>query len=397
LVTLLCASACSADDSGGTASNAGGAGSGATGGKSSDGSAGTGASSGSGGVMLDGSAADACVAEKLVAKLEKKPVDVIVLVDTSATMAPASAAVEDNINGKFASVLGASNLDYRVVVLAGYGANEELCVSPPLGGASCSPPPSVPANTSQFFHYPRASGSGALLQNIIDWYNAPDSLGTAPNGWSGFVRTDSLKVFLIFSDTSSSSSIDGSSFESQLLALTPAVFGTASARNYIFHTIIGLGENSPATSPWMPSDPVVSSTCSGYSGSLGPGEPLQNLSKLTGGLRFPICQFAAFDVVFQALAQSVVTTTPLECEFPFPTPPAGKTIDPNTIQLDYTPGTGGPTQSFTQVKSLADCTPSSFYVENQTIILCPDACTAVKADSSGNIDVRFGCDVGFVK
>lgn len=391
--------ACGEDDSGGTASNVGGAtsGGGTSGSGGTDGG-GAVSSGGSGGLSLDGgdAGADACVADKVEAKLVKKPVDIIVVVDTSPTMNPASSAVEQNINQNLAQVLSASSIDYRVVVLAGYGSGAELCVDPPLGGASCASPPSTPANTSTFFHYPSATGSGALLQNILSWYNSADPLGTAPSGWSAWMRAEALKVFLVFSDTSSQSSLSGAQFDGQLLALSPALFGSASARNYVFHSIIGLQENSPATSPWLPSDPIVTGTCSGYSGALGSGGPVQEVSVLSGGLRFPICQFGSFDVVFQALAKEVVQGTPIACDLPFPTPPAGKTIDPNTIEVVYTPAAGS-AETLSQVKSLADCTPGSFWVDGQTIHLCPAACTKVNSGSGGSVAVKFGCDVGFVK
>jgi hypothetical protein len=121
------------------------------------------------------------------------------------------------------------------------------------------------------------------------------------------------------------------------------------------------------------------------------------VSILTGGLRFPICQFGSFDVVFKAIASSVVQSVPIACDIPFPTPPAGKTIDPNTIQLDYTPGGGGSVEQLAQVKDASACSASSFWVEGQTIHLCPAACSKVNATPGGSVDVRFGCDVGFVK
>jgi hypothetical protein len=385
--------ACGGDDDGSTASNSSGGG-GGVGGSSGDAST---AATG-GGISLDGgsdSSADACAATSVGATVVKKPVDLILIVDTSPTMQPASTAVENNVNQNLAQVLTTSNVDYRIIVLAGYGSGPELCVGPPLGGASCASPPATPANTSTFFHYGSSTGSGALLQNIIAWYNAPDPYGLAPTGWSAWLRADSLKVFVAISDTSSGSNMSDGQFDAQLLALSPAMFGTAAAREYVFHSIIGLNENNPPTSPWLPTDPIVTGTCTGYSGSLGSGDQVQGVSILSGGLRFPICQFGSFDVVFQAIASNVVSAVPIACDLPFPTPPTGKTIDPNTVELDFTPGGGGPVEKLIQVKSAAECTPSAFWIEGETIHLCPDACAKVNADG-GSISVRFGCDVGFV-
>ncbi|MBI5536748.1 MAG: hypothetical protein HY898_28770 [Deltaproteobacteria bacterium] len=398
----LLASACGSSEP--TASNASNGGSGGAGGSAAGASDGGLIDTGKGGsIPMEASPGDsqgdACVADELQAKLVKKPVDVIVVIDTSSTMKPASDAVESNINDNLAAVLTAGNVDYRLVVVAEYGSGAKVCIGPPLGGAPCTPtPPAVPANTPTFFHYARGTGSGGFLAAIIAYYNQADPYNLAPAGYSQWLRPEALKVFLAFTDTSSSSSLSSTQFDTQLLALQPAVFGTAQARNYVFHSIIGLKENNPPTSAWLPSDPVVSGTCTGgnYSGDLGAGKPLQEVSILTGGLRFPICQFASFDVVFKELAKEVVAVTPVACDFPFPEPPAGKTIDPDTIQLDYTPGNGGAPQTFKQVASAAACNATSFYVEGTTIHLCPQACTVVSADETATIRVRYGCDVGFV-
>ena len=352
------------------------------------------------GGQSDGGGPDACAAQSEQATLEKMPVDIIMYVDTSSTMGPASASVEQNINTNLAQVLTSANVDFRLIALAGYGSGDQLCVDPPLGGALCTPdPPALPANTNQFFHYTSAGGSGALFDNILAWYTAPDTLGTAPDGWKTWVRPEALKAFLIFSDTSSGPTMAGETFDQQLLALDPLQFGTSDARKYVLHAIIGLRENDPPTAAWMPTDPVVTDTCSagGYAGAVAPGEECQKVAILTGGLRFPLCEFASFDVVFQALAEDVVALAPVACSFPFPTPPSGQTLDPNTIELDYTPGDGSAVQAFTQVASPAECDAASFYVDQETIILCPEACDVVQSDPGASIGVRFGCDVGFAK
>ncbi|MEZ4220302.1 MAG: hypothetical protein R3B13_05175 [Polyangiaceae bacterium] len=388
--------ACGAEDSGKAPPNTGG--SAGTGG-SADASQSGGAGGGTGGVSLDAGDAEAaaCVADVVEATSAKLPVDVILVVDTSATMAPVSDAVEANVNANLAAELTTSGIDYRLIVLAGYGSGAELCIGPPLGGANCATPPAQPANTSTFFQYPDTTGSGGMLANIVQWYNTADPMGTAPSGWSQWLRSDAWRVFVVMTDSESTSSLSGAQFDSQLLALTPANFGTASARRYTFHSIIGLGENTPATSPWLPSDPIVTTTCGNGEGfTTGAGEPFQEVSKLTGGLRFPVCQYQSFNSVFQGLAKDVATFTPFACDMPFPTPPAGKTIDPNTIQLTYTP-LGGTSELFKQVKSAAECSPGSMWVEGQTIHVCPEACTKVNATAGGTIGVQFGCDVGFVK
>lgn len=340
----------------------------------------------------------ACVADTVEAKLEKKPIDLVLLVDTSGSMAPVSNAVEQNINDNLASILEASGLDYRVIALAGYGSGPLLCVGPPLGGADCSSPPPEPANTARFFQYVVNLGSGGMPGAIVDFYDLPDDSGAAPNGFKDWLRPDSQKVFLIFSDTESASNAvaDGDQFDADLLARDPVAFGTPENRAYTLHSIIGLKQSSPATAPWLPSDPIVSGICSGLGDDLGAGKAVQEASILSGGLRFPVCQYSSFDTVFHAIADNVVEHSVIACDIDFPDAPNGGTIDPNTVQIDYTPGDGSPVASLHQVTSAATCEPDAFYITDEVIHLCPDACTELKADSMAQLDVRFGCDVGFV-
>lgn len=346
-----------------------------------------------------GAGGNTCAASTVDAELAKKPIDLILMVDTSGSMSPASNAVEQNINDNLAAILEQSGLDYRVIVMAGYGAGAELCVGPPLGGADCASPPPLPANTARFFHYDKPSGSGSILEAIIAWYSAPDDSGAAPNGFSGWLRPDSQKVFLIFSDTESTSNATsvGDTFDANLLALDPESFGTADERKYTFHSIIGLHQSTPATAPWLPTDPLVSGTCSGLGDDLGSGKAVQQVSILSGGLRFPVCQYGAFDVVFQTIADSVVEQSVLACDIPLPEAPAGETIDPATIAVDFTPSMGNTAVSFHQVPDLSECEADAFYIDGDTIILCPDACGAVQGDAMAKLDVRYGCDVGYVE
>ena len=356
-------------------------------------SAGFGTSAGNGGAGGAGS----CVATSLTATLEKKPIDLIVVVDTSGSMAPVSDAVEQNINENLANILEQSGLDYRVIAIAGYGSGALLCVGPPLGGADCSNPPPLPANTPRFFQYVANLGSSGILNAILTMYDSPDDSGAAPNGYKDWLRSDSQKVFLLFSDTASASNktAEGDAFDAGLLARDPAAFGTPDARTYTFHSIIGLKQSSPATAPWLPTDPIVSGTCSGLNGDLGAGKSVQEASILSGGQRFPVCQYASFDTVFQTIADSVVNQAVVACDIAFPMPPNGQTIDPSTVQVDFTPSDGSPVVSMHQVQSLATCEPNAFYIESEVIHLCTDACSEVRADSMAKVDVRFGCDVGF--
>lgn len=312
------------------------------------------------------------------AKTVKRPVDVIVYVDTSPSMDPAVSAVEANIDTKLSAKMAASGIDFRVIMLAGKKV------------------PANPADPSRWFYYLRLGGSGALHENLLQWFAEPPSAGTQPlAGYSEWLRKGSFKTFLIVSDTSSGPTMSATAFDAALLALPGGFFGSAAAREYRYHGIIGLTENSPVTKPWAPTDPIQTGQCSGYNGSLGSGDNAQGVSILTGGLRFPLCQFGAYDGVFDAIATGIVQSTGVLCDFPAPAKDAaGNLIDPDTFQVKYTPSAGSAT-TLSQVKNLAACKPGAFYLEASQVRLCPADCATIKTDGGAKLELTYGCDVGY--
>ncbi len=329
-----------------------------------------------------------CAAQMLEAEVEFVPVDVLLVVDTSNSMAAAIDAVEQSINADFAQIMGDSGIDYRVIVAGDYppGDQLDLCITMPLSGTDCNPPPAIPAITERYYHYDMSTGSGAFLDSIVTWFSLPDPHGLAPGGYSDWLRPEANKIILAMTDGTSAANdtAAGDGFDAQLLALVPAAFGTAGDRRYVFHSIISMPTNNPPTAPWLPADPIA-----------GQGGSIQQVSVLSGGWRFPLSQAADFDVVFQQIAQGVIEATPVACSFAIPDPPQGETIDPDTIEIDYLPGGVGPAETFHQVVGPADCAPDAFFIDGTMVVLCPEACTLVQGDQLARLDVRYGCDVGF--
>lgn len=79
----------------------------------------------------------------------------------------------------------------------------------------------------------------------------------------------------------------------------------------------------------------------------------------------------------------------LECEFPIPET-RERMLDTESIVVEFTPAGGLPIQ-FTQVASIADCTPTSFYID-ATTILYPAACDAIQGDAVAELGVNFTCE-----
>jgi cysteine-rich repeat protein len=332
-----------------------------------------------------------CVTQSAQATLKKKPVDIIFVIDNSGSMTQEIQGVQNNINASFASIIGASGLDYRIIMFSKHGsatADQSICITSPLSGAAtCTPPPAKPVFSSTFFQYSVEVASTNSLALLITDYTKADTSGLAPKGWSDFLRPTAFKIFVEITDDNQSATYTAATFDKALLALSPAQFGTAAKRNYLWHSIVGVKENAPATKPYQPGDALVATKCST---AVNPGTVYQNLSIMTGGLRFPLCNISSYDAVFQQIATGIVEGSAIECAFPIPMP-ANTNIDPATVEIEYTPGNGGPKQTFSQVPDLASCQPGKIYIANNIVNLCPATCTSVQADTKAAMSVLYGC------
>jgi hypothetical protein len=85
----------------------------------------------------------------------------------------------------------------------------------------------------------------------------------------------------------------------------------------------------------------------------------------------------------------------LGCTFAMPTPAPGETINPNEINVWYTPGSGTE-EIIYKVNGAADCDPNTggwYYndpVNPTEIILCPKSCDAI-GGTQGKIRIELGC------
>ena len=333
----------------------------------------------------------ACASVKAEATLTKRPVDIIFVIDNSGSMTEEITGVQNNINTNFADIMSKSGLDYRVIMVTNFGSvsSQRVCISAPLSGnPKCVPVPTTPIFTSRFYHYPIQIESTDSFKRILGSYDGveKDRLGLSPTGWKPWMRKDAVKVFIEITDDKSDTS--ETVFLSQLTAKDPVQFGTAAKPNIVWHSIVGMKANNPATKAWGPTDPVQTAICST---AYDAGQIYQRLSILTGGLRFPICQFGSFDAVFNAVAAGVIDGAKVACDFPVPSAPPGQEIDPSSIIVEYTPMGAGTPQSYKQVKSAAECTANSFYIQNSRVYICPMSCATIQADSKAKVNVSFDC------
>jgi hypothetical protein len=390
------------DGTGGSMAGSGGnmAGSGGSMAGSGGNMAGSGGSTG-----MDAGTDAACVPQVSPVPASSRQVDVIILIDNSGSMTDEILAVQANINNALAAVIGDAGVDYRIIMVARHGdagTGQSVCISAPLSGTTCNPIPAQPAqNPPRFQHYSTEIGSLNGLCLLRSTFNGSpaDDFGVAPQGWSAWLRPSAFKVIIPITDdgvtcntnmgllddldTEAGGNMVGDAFDTALLALSPMQFGTAASRKYVMHSLIGMVENGA----WQPSDPIQTSICPT---AVHPGTGYQAISKITGGLRFGLCNTGAYNATFTTIAQDAIKRATVACNFPIPTPQPGQSIDPATIILQYTPS-GGTPQKFTPVAGAADCMPAAFYIENSTIKLCPSACATLQSDGGATIDVLHGC------
>jgi hypothetical protein len=356
-----------------------------------------------------------CAAQEAAATLTKSPVDIIFVIDNSGSMSGEIAEVEKQINDNFATIIEASKIDYRVIMVTRHGANtsQRVCVKAPLSGAAtCTPAPAQPVETAKFFHHSVNVQSTDAWCRLDEFYAKTDEFGKHPTGWGSLLRAAALKVFVVISDDRVSCSFGGTTyndrvsagttvadgtaaaaaFDSRILALSPAQFGTAAKRNYVWHSIIALKEfdSGDKTKAHPSTAPIVTDICT--PGAQQPATGHQAMSKLTGGLRYPTCGLD-YTTIFTEMAKGVISGAKVACEFPVPPAPAGQTLDLATVVPHYTPGAGGAGKDFAQVANAAACAADKFYIENNAIKLCPATCDAVQADPKAAIKVIFGCAI----
>lgn len=350
---------------------------------------------------------DACVQRAAAVEVTREPVDIILLLDNSGSMADELEAVERSINTDFADVLAASGVDYRVILVSRHRslarpAAEEVtfvCVESPLSAlADCqSPAGTEPAFSQRFFHYSLRLGSKDSLTVALDTFEPPfllgrDQFAKSPGGWSAWLREGARPVFVELTDDDSELPAEG--FVEGLSALSAERFGTLEAPRFIFHSIVGVGPKEDPVEAYQPGEPVVESECGGGPGGVrvkNAGPTYQALSRMSGGLRFPLCEFEDFDVVFRAIAQNVVESRAIACTFPIPDAPARRSLDLESLSISASIGENADLVGFEQVATPADCRSDAFVVNGETIDLCPAACTALRQEAAASVSVLFGC------
>ncbi len=372
LSTVVFALACSAASNeggseGGTGSGAasgsgGGGGSGNGGG--SGGLVGTGAGTGTGGG--GGFAGNTCAGVSQVAA-NTLPVDVIWAIDTSCSMSEETAAVKANMN-KFSQIISNVGVDVRIVLIAeqwapspfpGIIPEEGICIDKPLGSGQCPGDTNFP----KYAHvYETVNSSDALVKYLEQYPN-----------YKNMLRPESVKIFAVVTDDNSQ--MPAAEFTTKVNALDPSMIKPSQWRMYGIYCF----SKCPSAAQ--------------------PGAVYAELVKQTSGVASDMCA-QNFDPVFNQLAQGVVGAAKLDCAWAIPTPTGGEKLNPNKVNVIFTPG-GGTGSPIGKVGSQADCgAAGGWYFDNDQaptkVEVCPSTCQSIQSDPNGKIEIQFGCDTIYV-
>ena len=293
---------------------------------------------------------DACAAIRQDAPARRAPIDVVWLIDTSASMLDDILQITQNI-ASFMKDFESSHTDTRAVMITG--------VDPALVTPLAQDP-------SRYRFVPSIVESGmlytvALLQ--LDRYR-------------DFLRPSATTHFVMVTDDEDK--IDADEFRSEMEKRL--------GRPFVLHAI---------ASPDEDGRPCANASCGGVwlplaCGAVAVGDNYNKLAVATEGEKISICTDDWSEIV-RRLSTAVIASA-LPCAYPL----ADATrdgFDPARVQVVYTPE-GGSDREFPKATSRSSCGTQAgwFYDDAQaptSVELCPAACKLVQ--HGGSIGIALGC------
>lgn len=157
---------------------------------------------------------------------------------------------------------------------------------------------------------------------------------------------------------------------------TPIVEAITAAAGEGVQTFLIGSPGSEANRTWMSRAAVIGGTATAGCNVNGPNYCHMDMTSEP--------DFAA--ALRAGLARVVGQITP--CTFTFANPPPGQTINPNDINVIV--NSSG--QSSLVIRDdVGSCSQGFQLTKDNEIVLCPETCAQVKADSGASVDVVFGC------
>lgn len=326
-----------------------------------------------------------------------------------------------------------------------FTSSYSVCIGEPLSSLNCpidasDSTPKLAHNEPRFYHHSTDVGSRDMFCKLLDSFHTSDPLPStragwtpiAPNGWGEFLRPEALKIFVAVTDdapgldtggtqgncdsaTGFSDDVTGAeAFDRALRQLAPEQFGAYDAaapsvgRNYVWYSIVGMAGNDEShPTPLEPDEPIESLCCRGdgdavacpvnsmaapLSDGVRSGLAYQELSRMTGGLRYPICYSANFDDMFHAIATKVVESARVSCDFELLNTGS---FDIRSAEVLFRSDDVEQPMVFSQVPGVEDCGLYNWYIPGgdpaNGLTLCPSACATVQGVPNGRLSLEVGC------
>lgn len=291
----------------------------------------------------------------------------------------------------------------RTIAIGEHGSSSssgEICFQPPLAAPNnCVGAPGIVPNT--FYHYslPFLSGSNVLCA-LLDGIDGtqPDEFGLAPLGFSTWFRLEALKAVVVVADTNVSCSPAtppflhdqgtepggksvATEFDSRWLASAPGHLGSPAHRRYQVHALTRT--TGPANGfTWSPSDPFQLGGCGGFA---QPGTGYQALAVGTEGRRGTLCPGASYANQLSEIAVAISQRARDRCRFAIPAGAGSEFI----VTFD---APNEPIVTWDPVASANDCgAPGGYYLDDATVVLCPESCDVVEDAPAGVVEVATLC------
>ena len=325
-----------------------------------------------------------CAAVSETAENTYQPLDIIFTIDNTPSMLDEINEVRANMN-LFSERIVESGLDAQIVLISclpgdcGNNRFHGICIDDPLGavGGCTGDDPFDDTNLPKYLHVSRrvasVKGLGITLSSFEDWRS--------------MLRPGAKKHFVIVSDDTDETS--AAAFDEGVLALDGALF-----EDYQFNGIFAYMSKDAACA--IDGD----EPCCTYAAPEGNADSwdtvYRDLVEMTGGVSGDLC-LQDFDPVFDELAESVIASAELSCEWEIPPPPDGETIDPERVNINFLDGDGNKVL-IGNILSAAQCdqVENAWYYDNPEnptkVFVCPDTCDWIQSYSKAQIVLQFGCE-----
>jgi hypothetical protein len=327
---------------------------------------------------------DECTARSETAHDIYQPADVIIAVDNTPSMFNEIQEVRENL-GRFSQLVRDQGLDMRVVMISCRTqeclVHEEcdsppcwhtICVPPPLGAAGACESGADDTNLPDYLHVDQVMPSLKSLERIIWAYEE----------FRGNLRSNAVRHILVVSDDNDYWTPD--QFEQELLGLDE------SNQGYRFHGIFSFMNKYDAC------EISQDEPCCTYAAPDGAGTVYRELVERTGGVAGDMC-LQDFDPIFDELADAVIESVGLSCEWEIPAPPDGMALDPDLVNLMFL-DEDGTRYPIGHVDSVADCASvaNGWYYDDpedpSRILVCSQTCDWIVDWEGSAAKILFGCE-----